>query len=116
MWQTWAKRRSFSSPLSIRRKPVQYFVKVDYNQILTCYIHQTAILESYTSSHKLYVATERVLQARTLEILQHAGLELIAVDEAHYVSQWGHDFRQDYLQLARLREGKDIAARLALDD
>ena len=52
----------------------------------------------------LYVAPERLLQARTLELLAHSSVGLIAIDEAHCVSQWGHDFRQDYLELGRLRE------------
>lgn len=52
----------------------------------------------------LYVAPERLLQTRTLELLQHHPIGLIAIDEAHCVSQWGHDFRQDYLELGQLRE------------
>ena len=52
----------------------------------------------------LYVAPERILQEETLEWLGRCKLALIAVDEAHCVSQWGHDFRADYLGLARLRE------------
>lgn len=52
----------------------------------------------------LYVAPERLLQARTLELLKRHTIGLIAIDEAHCVSQWGHDFRQDYLELGQLRE------------
>lgn len=52
----------------------------------------------------LYVAPERLLQARTLELLSRHNVTLIAIDEAHCVSQWGHDFRQDYLELGQLRE------------
>ena len=81
----------------------------------------------------LYVAPERVLQPRTVEALSGASISLIAIDEAHCVSQWGHDFRQDYLELGALAEHfpgvprmaltatadqrtrADIAARLALD-
>jgi len=52
----------------------------------------------------LYVAPERILQEDTLERLTQTRVALIAIDEAHCVSQWGHDFRADYLGLHRLRE------------
>jgi ATP-dependent DNA helicase RecQ len=52
----------------------------------------------------LYVAPERLLQPRTLEMLSRHVVSVIAIDEAHCVSQWGHDFRQDYLELGQLRE------------
>ena len=52
----------------------------------------------------LYVAPERLLQPRTQSLLAQIPLALIAIDEAHCVSQWGHDFRQDYLALDQLRE------------
>ena len=82
----------------------------------------------------LYVAPERLVQPRTQSLLAGVPLALIAIDEAHCVSQWGHDFRQDYLALDRLRElfpgvprlaltatatpvvREEIVARLALDD
>lgn len=52
----------------------------------------------------LYIAPERLLQSRTLELIQRCHISLFAVDEAHCVSQWGHDFRKDYLGLSALRE------------
>ncbi|MFK7886286.1 MAG: DNA helicase RecQ [Gammaproteobacteria bacterium] len=82
----------------------------------------------------LYVAPERLMQAATFERLQQIPLALIAIDEAHCVSQWGHDFRRDYLNLHRLAEPfrgvprvaltatatprtrEDIVANLQLDD
>jgi ATP-dependent DNA helicase RecQ len=52
----------------------------------------------------LYVAPERLLSPRSLELLDRAPLALLAIDEAHCVSQWGHDFRPEYSQLAVVRE------------
>jgi ATP-dependent DNA helicase RecQ len=56
----------------------------------------------------LYVAPERLLTRNFLalldEIQKHAGLSLFAIDEAHCVSEWGHDFRPDYRQLSILRK------------
>jgi ATP-dependent DNA helicase RecQ len=54
--------------------------------------------------HLLYVAPERLLLSGVLEDLQKWKLNLIAVDEAHCISEWGHDFRPEYRQLAQLRE------------
>jgi len=62
----------------------------------------------------LYVAPERLLQERTLERLKPLPISLIAIDEAHCVSQWGHDFRQDYLGLDVLREHFPGVPRMAL--
>jgi ATP-dependent DNA helicase RecQ len=62
----------------------------------------------------VYVAPERLLTARCLELLAHSRLALIAIDEAHCVSQWGHDFRPEYLQLAVLAERFAGVPRIAL--
>ena len=51
----------------------------------------------------LYLAPERLASAGTLPLLRRIGVSLIAVDEAHCVSQWGHDFRPDYLRIGELR-------------
>ena len=65
----------------------------------------------------LYVAPERLLQDRTLDLLESVaastGLALLAIDEAHCVSQWGHDFRPEYLQLDILAERFPDVPRLA---
>ncbi|MCU5781523.1 ATP-dependent DNA helicase RecQ [Alcanivorax balearicus MACL04] len=62
----------------------------------------------------LYVAPERLTQARTLELLHQSPLALFAIDEAHCVSQWGHDFRSDYLQLSLLHREFPQVPRIAL--
>ena len=62
----------------------------------------------------LYVAPERLLQETTLDRLAALRPSLIAVDEAHCVSQWGHDFREDYLALGTLGERFPGVPRMAL--
>jgi ATP-dependent DNA helicase RecQ len=62
----------------------------------------------------LYIAPERLTQARTLELLASSPIALFASDEAHCVSQWGHDFRADYLQLSLLHERFPDVPRIAL--
>jgi ATP-dependent DNA helicase RecQ len=62
----------------------------------------------------LYVAPERLTMSRTLELLSRTGLALFAIDEAHCVSQWGHDFRPEYLALSVLHERFPEVPRIAL--
>ncbi|GGK74642.1 DNA helicase RecQ [Amphritea balenae] len=62
----------------------------------------------------LYVAPERLLQPRTLKMLSECQLALFAIDEAHCVSQWGHDFRPEYLQLSYLQDCFPGVPRIAL--
>lgn len=62
----------------------------------------------------LYIAPERLLQERTLSLLQRCHIALFAIDEAHCVSQWGHDFRRDYLELSVLREAFPNIPQIAL--
>lgn len=51
----------------------------------------------------LYIAPERLASGAAVQMLKRAGCTMIAVDEAHCVSQWGHDFRPDYLRIGDLR-------------
>ncbi|MFB9774911.1 DNA helicase RecQ [Brevibacterium otitidis] len=62
----------------------------------------------------LYMAPERLVQERTLAVLERARISLFAIDEAHCVSQWGHDFRTDYLGLAVLADRFPGIPRIAL--
>ena len=56
----------------------------------------------------LYLAPERLAAGGTMSMLRRIGVSLIAVDEAHCVSQWGHDFRPDYLRIGELRQMLDV--------
>ncbi|MCM2562579.1 DNA helicase RecQ [Lutimaribacter sp. EGI FJ00015] len=56
----------------------------------------------------LYIAPERLAAGSALGMLRRIGVSLIAVDEAHCVSQWGHDFRPDYLRIGELRRTLDV--------
>lgn len=56
----------------------------------------------------LYIAPERLAGSATIDLLRRSNCTLIAVDEAHCVSQWGHDFRPDYLRLGDLRRSLDV--------
>jgi len=62
----------------------------------------------------VYVAPERLLLPRTLELLDRCRVALFAIDEAHCVSQWGHDFRPEYIGLSVLAERFPSVPRIAL--
>ncbi|WP_300730788.1 DNA helicase RecQ [Pseudomonas sp.] len=62
----------------------------------------------------LYLAPERLVQPRMMAFLQSLDIALFAIDEAHCVSQWGHDFRPEYLQLGQLAEMFPHVPRIAL--
>src|ERR1700712_4007029 len=62
----------------------------------------------------LYLAPERLRMESTSALLSRGSIALFAIDEAHCVSQWGHDFRPDYLQLSMLHERWPEVPRIAL--
>jgi ATP-dependent DNA helicase RecQ len=62
----------------------------------------------------LYVAPERLMMPRMLDLLEHSRIALFAIDEAHCVSQWGHDFRPEYMQLSVLHQRFPAVPRIAL--
>ncbi|CAD6562129.1 ATP-dependent DNA helicase RecQ [Paraburkholderia hiiakae] len=62
----------------------------------------------------LYVAPERLMTPRFLDLLERTRIGLFAIDEAHCVSQWGHDFRPEYIQLSVLHERFPNVPRIAL--
>ncbi|HEX7237857.1 MAG TPA: RecQ family ATP-dependent DNA helicase, partial [Gammaproteobacteria bacterium] len=62
----------------------------------------------------LYLAPERLLQDETRDLLREVTVSIIAIDEAHCVSQWGHDFRAEYLGLNALKEWFPGVPRMAL--
>ncbi|MCC6008446.1 MAG: DNA helicase RecQ [Rhodobacteraceae bacterium] len=82
---------------------------------------ESAALHEATAAGRLkllYIAPERLASSATAGFLRRARVGLIAVDEAHCVSQWGHDFRPDYLRIGALREalGVPLAAFTATAD
>jgi ATP-dependent DNA helicase RecQ len=62
----------------------------------------------------LYIAPERLLTPRMLDLLHQLQLALFAIDEAHCVSQWGHDFRPEYIQLTQIHQQFPNVPRVAL--
>jgi len=77
---------------------------------------QQEIMQQATNGelNLLYIAPERLLQESTLTYLQTLDVALFAIDEAHCVSSWGHDFRQDYLGLHVLNDTFPNVPRVAL--
>ena len=77
---------------------------------------QAAIIEQCRAGQiqLLYIAPERLMLDQTISWLSRIHLSIIAIDEAHCVSQWGHDFRKDYLQLGMLRDYFPNTPRIAL--
>ncbi len=75
---------------------------------------QTAIDLQNGHIKLLYLAPERLLQPHTMNFLERLQISLFAIDEAHCVSQWGHDFRPEYMQLEQLFDRFPQVPRIAL--
>ena len=77
---------------------------------------QTRIEQAFVAGEYdlLYIAPERLLTGRMLSCLEQTELALFAIDEAHCVSQWGHDFRKEYQRLNILHERFPEVPRIAL--
>ncbi len=65
-------------------------------------------------SRLLYIAPERFTNERFFEVIEQIGIDLFVVDEAHCISEWGHNFRPDYLKLAKIARDLGIPRILAL--
>ncbi|SVE44917.1 uncharacterized protein METZ01_LOCUS497771, partial [marine metagenome] len=62
----------------------------------------------------LYAAPERLVKQETIELLKNKNISLLAIDEVHCVSQWGHDFRKEYLELGHLRKELSMVQTIGL--
>jgi ATP-dependent DNA helicase RecQ len=80
-------------------------------------LDQQRVVEAQFRSRELdllYLAPERLRSKQTLDLLDSTDISVFAIDEAHCVSQWGHDFRPDYLELQVLHERWPDVPRIAL--
>jgi len=71
-------------------------------------------LVKHKKAQLLYLAPEALLKAKTLTLLSKVDIECLAIDEAHCISQWGHDFRPEYRRLAEARDHFKDAVCVAL--
>ncbi|MCK0439820.1 DNA helicase RecQ [Gordonia alkaliphila] len=94
----------------------QLGVRAAYLNSTQSFPERIAVEEAYLADELdlLYIAPERLSQPQMREFLSRGKLSLIAIDEAHCVSQWGHDFRPDYLALGELAEIWPDVPRIAL--
>lgn len=83
----------------VRETKAYYYKQVAALHSLQSWQDRLAILRSLSSYQLLYISPELIQQATIIQLLQERKVSLFVIDEAHCISQWGHDFRQDYLRL-----------------
>ena len=76
--------------------------------------HAAALAASSEPDTFVFLSPEQLANRETLDVLRRATPGLFAVDEAHLISQWGHDFRPDYLRLSSQADFLQVPVRMAL--
>ena len=97
--------------------------QLQHKGVPAVFLNSTLTFEEYQSTTNrikrgavklLYIAPESLLRPETLQMLGECQMDCLAIDEAHCISQWGHDFRREYRQLVKIRERFPNAVCVAL--